>query len=224
VVFVDDNIMAIPSHARPLFEVMVGAGKKWMGQASTAVIQNAELLRLAARSGCQALFIGLETLSSAALSKVNKGFNVVGKFEDLIKRLHDFGIGVIGAFMFGFDGEDESVFERTARFADKARIDLPQYSILTPLPGTPLYAEMEAEHRIIDRDWTHYDGGHAVFQPRGTSPDKLEEGLKAALKHSYSRLGMFRRLFGWSPRAPLMWSLNLAFRNRAIPFALNSGR
>jgi radical SAM superfamily enzyme YgiQ (UPF0313 family) len=67
----------------------------------------------------------------------------VRKFKDIVARLHDAGIGIIGAFMFGFDGEDDSVFERTAEFADKARIDVPQYSILTPLPGTPLYTQME---------------------------------------------------------------------------------
>lgn len=218
-VFVDDNIMTRPSYAKALFEGLIGAGKTWLGQASTAVLENVELLQLAARSGCQALFVGLETLSSAALERVNKGFNVVGKFRDIINRLHDLGIGVIGAFMFGFDDEDESVFERTAEFAERARIDVPQYSILTPLPGTLLHAQMEAEGRIIDRDWSHYDGGHVVFAPRGTTPEKLQTGLKQALKHSYSRLGILRRLFGFSSRLPLMLSLNLAFRRRAIAFA-----
>ncbi len=224
VAFVDDNITTVPSYARELFQCLIGAGKKWVGQASTAVLENAELIRLAARSGCKALFVGLESLSDAALQQVNKGFNVVTRFKDTIKRLHDAGIGIIGAFMFGFDGEDEAVFERTARFADEAHIDLPQYSILTPLPGTRLYAEMEAQGRIIDRDWSHYDGGHAVFAPRGTTPEQLENGLKAALRHSYSRLGILRRLLGASARLPTMMALNMAFRQRAIPWATRAAR
>ena len=224
VVFVDDNIMTAPTYARELFQRLIGTGKRWLGQASTTVGENAELLRLAARSGCQALFLGFETLSSQALERVNKGFNVVEKFKDTIERLHDAGIGVIGAFMFGFDGEDEGVFERTAGFADEARIDAPQYSILTPLPGTPLHAQMEAEGRIIDRDWSHYDGGHAVFAPRSTSPEKLEEGLRSALRHSYSGLSILRRLLGFSSRFPTMLSLNLAFRRRAIPWATGAAR
>lgn len=222
VVFVDDNIMTIQTYARRLFGQLKGTGKKWMGQASTAVLENAELIRLAARSGCQALFVGLETLSDAALEQVNKGFNVVHKFKDTIARLHDAGIGIVGAFMFGFDGEDDSVFERTAEFADKARIDVPQYSILTPLPGTPLYAQMEAEGRIIDRDWSHYDGGHVVFAPRGTTPEKLADGLKQALRHSYSAADILRRLFGISRRLPAMVAINLAFRRRALAWV--SGR
>jgi len=224
VVFVDDNIMTAPGYARRLFERLAGAGKQWLGQASTTVLENAELIQLAARSGCRGLFVGLETLSERALNQVNKGFNVVAKFKDMIKRLHDAGIGVIGSFMFGFDGEEEGVFERTARFAEKARIDVPQYSILTPLPGTPLYAQIEAEGRIIDRDWSHYDGGHVVFAPQGTSPEKLAEGLKAALRHSYSRLGILRRVLGFSRRFSAMLPLNLAFRQRAIPFASRTSR
>lgn len=216
VVFVDDNIMTMPCYARDLFQRLVGLGKSWMGQASTAVLENTELVRLAARSGCRALFIGMETLSDAALRHVNKGFNVAGRFRSLVSRLHDAGIGVIGAFIFGFDEDDASVFERTAEFADRARIDVPQYSILTPLPGTPLHAQMEAEGRIIDRDWSHYDGAHVVFAPRGTTPEKLESGLKAALRHSYSARDILQRLLGVSRRLPAMVTLNLAFRRRAL--------
>ncbi len=222
VIFVDDNIMSVPSYARQLFERLMGSGKKWMGQASTAVLENADLIRLAARSGCRAFFVGLETLSDGALKQVNKGFNVVSRFKDLVARLHEHGIGVVGAFIFGFDGEDESVFDRTVEFADKARIDVPQYSILTPLPGTPLHVQMEREARIIDRDWSHYDGSHVVFAPRGTTPERLVDGLRQALKHSYSRLDILRRLFGLSRRLPPMLALNLAFRRRAILWATST--
>lgn len=220
IVFVDDNIMSLPGYAKRLFENLLGSGKKWLGQASTAVLRNAELLKLAARSGCQAVFVGLETLSNTALQEVNKGFNAADRFRETIKRIHDHGIGVVGAFMFGFDAEDESVFERTVDFVEETGIDLPQYSILTPLPGTPLHTRMVAEGRIIDSDWSHYDGGHAVFSPRRTTPEKLEEGLRNALRRSYSRWAIMRRLCGISARLPLMLLLNLAFRRRAMPFAM----
>ncbi len=224
IAFVDDDIASRPKYASDLFERLVGTGKKWLGQASSAALENTDLIRLAGRSGCKGLFVGLETLSDVALRQVNKGFNVVARFKDTIKRLHDAGIGVIGSFMFGFDNEGDAVFERTAEFAEEARIDVPQYSILTPLPGTRLHAQMEAEGRIIDRDWSHYDGGHVVFAPRGTTPEKLQDGLKAALKHSYSCLGILRRLIGVSARLPTMLALNLAFRRRAIPWATGTSR
>lgn len=216
VVFVDDNIMTRPSYAQRLFESLAGAGKKWMGQASTVVLEDARLLKLAARSGCHYMFVGMESLSAAALEQVNKSFNIAGKFRNLIGRLHDVGIGVIGAFMFGFDTDDTSVFERTAEFADKARIDVPQYSILTPLPGTRLSQQMEREERIIDRNWRHYDGGHVVFAPRQMSPETLADGMRAALRHNYSTWSIFRRLAGIYGRLPETLAVNLEFRRRAL--------
>jgi len=218
-IFVDDNIMTRPQYARDLFERIRGLGKPWMGQASTPVLQNTELVRLAARAGCKGLLIGLETTSKAALDRVNKSFNVVERFKELVARLHDVGIGVIGSFMFGFDDDDDSVFERTAAFVDEAEIDLPQYSILTPLPGTPLYTQLDSEGRIFDRDWSHYDGGHVVYSSRGVAPEKLADGLRQVLRHSYSRLAVFRRLLTCYRRLPAMLPLNLAFRRRAIPWA-----
>ncbi len=221
--FVDDNILMQPAYARQLFESLVGTGKRWVGQASTAMLQDAALLKLAARSGCQLLFIGLESLSSAALSGVNKSFNAVARFKDLIARLHDDGIGAIGAFMFGFDEDDESVFARTAAFADQARIDVPQYSILTPLPGTAFYRRMEQEGRILDRNWSHYDGQHAVFRPQQMSPERLLRGFKEALQHSYSRLSILQRVAGLSPRQRFALAVNQEFRRRAIPYVHRRG-
>jgi hypothetical protein len=71
-----------------------------------------------------------------------------------------------------------------------------------------------------------------VFAPRTITPEKLEEGLKSALRHSYSSLDILRRLLRFgrglptaiSPRLPLMLSLNLAFRRRAIPWATGAAR
>jgi radical SAM superfamily enzyme YgiQ (UPF0313 family) len=218
VLFVDDNIMTRPTYAQRLFEGMMGTGKKWVGQASTAVLQDARLLKLAAQSGCELIFIGLESLSTGALQQVNKSFNAASKFRGLISRLHDIGIGVIGAFMFGFDEDDDSVFERTAEFADKAKIDVPQYSILTPLPGTLLYRQMEEEGRIIDRDWSHYDGCHVVFAPRRLSADTLQQGMREALQRSYSRLSILKRLFGFSERLLDMLIINREFRRRVVGY------
>jgi radical SAM superfamily enzyme YgiQ (UPF0313 family) len=219
VVFVDDNILARPSYARSLFERLRGLGKTWWGQASLSTLGNLDLLRLAAKSGCRGLFVGLESLSAVALKKMGKSFNLVERFKESIKRLHDLGIGVVGAFMFGFDEDDEGVFERTAKFVEGAKIDLPQYSILTPLPGTRVMGQMEGEGRILDRNWAHYDGGHVVFRPARMSPEKLEAGLKWALRCSYSWRGIFQRLLGFSPRLPAMAAANLAFRRRALPYA-----
>lgn len=218
-VFVDDNIMGKPAYSRRLFEGLRGSGKRWFGQASLTMLQDINLLKLAARAGCRAMFIGLESLSDVALRKMGKGFNLLHRYQEGIKRIHDCGIAVVGAFMFGFDSDDSGVFERTVDFTERARVDLPQFSVLTPLPGTRVWREMEEQGRILDRDWSHYDGGHVVFQPSLMTPEELEQGFKGALARAYSMRSIFRRVFGLSPRALLMMRANQVFRERAIPFA-----
>ncbi len=214
VFLIDDNVLALPRHAQELFEQMAGLGKRWMGQASLAGLRDPGLLKLAARSGCRALFVGFESLSQAALNRFGKGFNVVDRYSDVIQRLHDVGIGVIASFMFGLDEDTEATFDKTLAFAERSRVDLLQMSILTPLPGTRLYAEMEQEGRIIDRNWAHYDGGHVVFRPSSMSPEKLLERFQLSLQHTYSLLGIWKRLgLEWLGR-PLSLPLNLGFRAR----------
>ena len=66
-----------------------------------------------------------------------------------MRRLHDHGIGIQGCFVFGFDDDDEAVFERTVEFVDRTKIDLPRYAVVTPFPGTPLYRRLEAQGRLL---------------------------------------------------------------------------
>jgi len=214
VLLIDDNILAVPRHAQELFQRMIGLGKRWLGQASLSGLRDPALLKLAARSGCRALFVGFESLSQAALDRFGKGFNIVSRYQDVISRLHDVGIGVIASFMFGLDEDTEATFEQTLAFAERSRVDILQLSILTPLPGTRLYEEMEEQGRIIDRNWAHYDGGHVVFLPHSMPPERLLERFHLTMKQAYSLLGIWKRLgLEWLSR-PLSLPLNLGFRAR----------
>ena len=222
VVFVDDNIMGAPAYAKELFECLAGLGKQWFGQASVTMLKDPDLLRSATRSGCKGLLVGLESLSQATLTRWGKTFNAAANYREVIRRLHDFGIGVIGSFMFGADKDDSDVFERTVEFVGRSHLDAAQFSILTPLPGTRLYQEMERDERLIERDWARYNGGHVVFRPRRMSVEKLEEGFHWALGQVYSLRGILRRTWdGWL-RRPLFGRVNLAFRRRVQAYLRRS--
>jgi radical SAM superfamily enzyme YgiQ (UPF0313 family) len=77
--------------------------------------------------------------------------------------LHDCGIQVNGSFVLGFDHDRKDVFARTAEWIEENRLECATFHILTPYPATPLFRQMEAQGRILHRDWTLYDTGHAVF-------------------------------------------------------------
>ncbi|MCA9437924.1 MAG: B12-binding domain-containing radical SAM protein [Candidatus Omnitrophica bacterium] len=220
VLFVDDNLTADRDYARQLFQEMIPLKKWWMTQSTLAVAEDTELVELAAKSGCIGLFIGIETFSKRNLEAVGKSINRVERYREAIARLHDHGIGVEAGIVFGFDSDGPEVFEQTLDLLDKIQVDLIQTSILTPLPGTRAFEKMS--DWILDWDWSHYDFHHAVFEPKGMSPEQLQAGHDWVTHEFYrpSRIAkrMARRL-RW-PRGiatlPYALAMNLAYYGRVL--------
>lgn len=213
VFFADDNISARPRRAKELFRSLVPYNLTWMGQASITIAKDEQLLALAAASGCLALFIGIESLSTDSLNSVGKRCNVVEEYEQAIKRIHDHGICVFGAFIFGLDHDRDDVFERTVSFAKRNRLEGAQFNILTPYPGTPLMTSMEKEGRILTRDWAQYRADRVVFAPRLMSPECLQQGHDWAWREFYGLSSIWGRVGLSHPRRLMMWALNLNYRN-----------
>jgi radical SAM superfamily enzyme YgiQ (UPF0313 family) len=143
IVFVDDNIVGDREFARQLFRALIPLKIKWIGQASVTIARDDELLKLAAASGCFYLFIGFESLSPASLAGVGKKINIVDEYENVVRKIHSHGIAIHGFFIFGFDDDDDEVFQRTVRFAQKMRIESAQFDLLTPYPGTALCESLD---------------------------------------------------------------------------------
>ena len=212
-IFIDLSPVEDVNYAKALYRAMIPLRIRWLGLATTRLAEDAELLKLAAQSGCKGVLIGFESVDQTTLNGTRKHFHAAARYAEHVRRLHDHGIGIQGCFVFGFDDEDESVFERTVEFVDKTKIDLPRYAVATPFPGTPLYRRLEAEGRLLHRNWSLYDVEHVVFQPKGMSPERLQEGLKWSWQQSYNWTSFFRRLTGapWSI-LPLWLSTNLGYR------------
>ena len=210
--FVDLSPVEDVRYAKELYRAMIPLRMKWLGLATTRIAEDAELLRLAAESGCRGLLIGFEAVSQATLNGMQKQFHKSGEYADQVKRLHDHGIAIQGCFVFGFDSDDESVFERTVEFVDRVNMDLPRYAVMTPFPGTAAFHQLEQQGRLLHKDWSLYDVEHVVFQPKKMSPERLEAGLHWAWQQSYSWRSMASRIFGSRCMIPLSVSLNLGYR------------
>ncbi len=190
----DDNVVAQPKFAAELFRVFKEYEVKWMGFCTLQIARNPELLALARESGCTSLFIGFESLNQENLDGARKTFMNTHELTDLIKRIQDHGIGIQGAFIFGFEHDDKEVFGRTVDFVHETHIELPTFSVLTPFPGTPLRRRLEEEGRIFDYHWPHYDMSHVVFKPKLMSPRELQEGYLWAQKYCCSPRSILGRL------------------------------
>jgi len=215
VVFIDDNIAGNRIYAKELFTRLKPLGKKWASQASMTLARDPELLKLAAESGCVSLFLGIESLSPENLKDVNKGFNQVPLYEEAIRALHDHDIMVLAGLIFGLDHDDEGVFEKTLRFCERNKIELPSFFVLTPLPGTPVFQKMESQGRLLHRDWSKYNGATVVFKPKLMTEETLQLGFDWVCKEAYSWKSIFKRVFHPQQRFFTRVVSNLAYRNIA---------
>ena len=211
-IFVDLNLIADRGYALRLFAALVPLKLQWYGLATVLMADDPEMLELAARSGCKGLLMGLESISPQNLRASRKGFNSPEKFFQAVERLHDNGIALQGCFVFGLDHDDPDVFLKTAEFAVQARIDLPRFAVVTPFPNTALYKRLEAEGRILTKNWELYDGQHVVFRPAKLSVRELQEGTEAAWKHAYSFRSIARRISHSPAPWPVRLGTNIGYR------------
>jgi radical SAM superfamily enzyme YgiQ (UPF0313 family) len=175
-IFVDDNIIADRAYAKRLFQAMIPMDKTWVSQSSIEIADDPELLHLARKAGCRGLFIGIETTSGENLAAVGKDFNASQSYLKRIVAIRGQGIAIIAGIIVGMDHDDRSVFERTLAFLQQAGIDALQLNIMTPLPGTPLYRELDQAGRITDHNWSNYDFRHVVIRPARMTSRDLQNG------------------------------------------------
>lgn len=215
VIFWDDNIVGDMEYAKRLCRAIAPYRKWWTSQASIHAGRDDEFLEVAARSGCKQLFLGLESISQPSMAEVNKSFNRVDEYLQIIGRIHSHGIAVQAGIVFGFDHDRPEIFERTIDFLEDAGVQNATFNVLTPFPGTPLYRRMEAEGRILTRDWRRYNSREdVVYQPKRMSGAELQAGFRYANDRFYSLPSMVKRLSRSSVQ--LWWTLplNLAYGYR----------
>lgn len=220
VLFIDDNLVADRSYALELFSRLKPLKKQWYSQAALTIAQDPELLEAAVESGCRGLFVGLESLSNESLRKLGKTFCLADTYLGAIETLHRAGIAVEAGIIFGSDEDGPEVFDRTLDFLRASRIELAQITVLTPLPGTPIYNQLDREGRILTRDWSYYDFFHVVFQPKRMTPEELQAGTDEIVRRFYSLRPILARTvssitnLGLLQALRIILPLNLAAKTR----------
>ncbi|HET9846490.1 MAG TPA: radical SAM protein [Nitrospira sp.] len=212
VAFVDDLHNSNRAYCRELWTALKPLKIKWGCQSTLFLADDEEMVKLAAESGCVSVFVGMESLDEDCLDETNKPFNRVQKFSQEIQMFHKYGIMVNPGIVFGFDNDDEAVFERAVDFLKKNQVELAYFNVLTPLPGTALFDRYNNAGRIFDRDWSKYDGKHVVFQPSRMTPEQLQEGFYWANHQFYSLSNIWYRLSGTKQRFIARWEMNREFR------------
>lgn len=190
--FLDDHLLGNQRFASALFDGMKGMGRVFQGASTVEAILRGDLIEKAAEAGLRSIFIGFETMSNGNLIQSNKRQNIGKDYEAAIQRLHSLGIMINGSFVFGLDEDDKDVFKRTVDWAVTNALTTCTFHILTPYPGTRLFTKMEADGRLLHKNWGKYDTRTVVYKTTGLNEYELKEGYDWAYKSFYSWQNIFK--------------------------------
>ena len=216
-VFIDNNLGSRRDYLQALCAALRPLNKIWSAAVTIDVTDDASLIRNMALAGCTGVFIGFESLTDENLADAHKRTPRTSDYARRVRMLHDVGIQVNGSFVLGFDHDRKDVFARTAQWVEDNRLECATFHILTPYPATPLFRQLEAEGRILHRDWSQYDTSHAVFQPKHMTPDELERGYAWIYQRLFSHASIWRRRPKDGRAVPLYLAMSYLYK-RSNPF------
>jgi radical SAM superfamily enzyme YgiQ (UPF0313 family) len=223
-VFIDNNLGSRPEYLADLCRAMRPLNKIWSAAVSIDVTDDPAVVREMALAGCIGVFVGFESLTDHNLIEARKK---TPRCEDYARRvdiLHRWGIQVNGSFVLGFDHDGPEVFWRTIDWVEQNRLECATFHILTPYPGTPLFAQMERDGRLLHRDWSRYDTSHVVFRPKLMSPRQLENGYAWCYRRLFSSRSIWRRRPRDSRSVPGYLAMSYLYKksNWLWPFLIRS--
>jgi radical SAM superfamily enzyme YgiQ (UPF0313 family) len=176
--FADDNSFVHRGHYKKLLRELAAENIRWFTEADVQMAEDDELLGLIRDSGCQ----------------------------QVIAKIQSYGITVNGCFILGLDGDTRDVFDDVLHFVRDSGLYEVQITFLTPFPGTPLYARLQREGRILrDRAWELCTLFDINFRPKNMSVAELQSGFLKLGRQLYSagetheRRAKFKRMLKMSP-------------------------
>lgn len=214
----DDNIFSDREYLHELLKEIKNLNMEWMSQCDIRIGKESELLKELSESGCSTLSFGLESISRESLIGMNKSWANPSKYPELIANIQSHGIDVSTEMVVGGDGDTIESIRLTKNFIEENKISVPRFYILTPIPGTKFFKEIEAEGRLINDNIYSFDGTKAVHIPKNITPDELTEAYWELYESlfTYSSIikrNILRKEFLRKPGKYLFYSIvNLFYR------------
>ncbi|MBK5142955.1 B12-binding domain-containing radical SAM protein [Budviciaceae bacterium BWR-B9] len=204
IAFVDDNLFANRTLLEALLTMLKPLKRRWGCQISIDVARNTQLLDQLAEAGCRFALIGFESLNAQNLKQMGKAWNrAAGDYDEVVKALHDRGINIYGTFVFGYDEDDEQTIQQSIDFALRNKLEIANFNLLIPTPGSKLYQRLAQEGRLISPQWwkdPDYRYGDPIFQPEKITAERLTALCFSAKKQFYSYPSIANRLLNLKKR------------------------
>ncbi len=189
----DDNIFSNREYAIELCAEIKKLKMHWMTQCSIDIAKDEELLEIIASSGCYVLSFGLESISKDSLRSMNKSWADPDKYAEQIKIIRRHGIDISTEMVVGADGDTLESIRETAKFISDNHIAVPRFYILTPIPGTKFFDQMQEQGRIYNEDIYSYNGCEAVHVPKNMTPEELTRAYWELYNEVYTMKSIIKR-------------------------------
>lgn len=183
--FYDDNFAVKKSRTKEILEKMLKLPKcpTWSAQVRVDIAKDKELMDLIKKSGCEYLYIGLESINPKTLESYKKNLTVE-EIKECMEIFRKYKTNVHQMYVLGSEYDTKETLRLTYDFALKSGAATVQFLDLTPLPGTPLW-ERE-KNNFLTRDWSLFDANHVVVRPKNITPYELQKETVKIMKKFYS--------------------------------------
>jgi radical SAM superfamily enzyme YgiQ (UPF0313 family) len=189
----DDNIVGNPKFLQELCTRVKPLKMNWASQCSTNLALNPSLLKLVAESGCKIMSLGIESITQEGLNQLNKNWVTTAEHEKLLKKISDVGIIPATEMMIGTDSDTLVSIRNTYDFVMKARIPIPKFYILTPMPRSVLYEDLKKQGRLLHEDYNYYTATNCVHIPSNMTPEELNQAYWWLYKKIYTIPNILKR-------------------------------
>jgi hypothetical protein len=167
--FVTDDNLARNQNWEPIFDRLIamreneGLQFQIIAQVDTMAHKIRDFIPKAARAGVSRVFIGVESISPDALKDARKGQNQIAEYRAMLQAWHDAGALIFAGYILGFPGDTPESIERDIRIIQRELpIDILEFFILTPLPGSADHKKLHLAGVEMSRDLNRYDVVHVT--------------------------------------------------------------
>ena len=189
--FADDNSFVNRAYWKELLPELTKRRIRWFTETDLSVADDPELLVMMRDAGCAQVLIGLESPTEEPLCGLERNSDWKRKrfseYRQAVHTIQSHGITVNGCFITGLDGQTSDVFDAIYDFVRDTELYEVQITILTPFPGTALYARLKQENRLNEPvNWKTCTLFDLNFRPLNMTEKELREGFRQLAVKLYS--------------------------------------
>ncbi|MCK5225177.1 MAG: radical SAM protein [Planctomycetes bacterium] len=139
-----------------------------------------EMLDWMKKAGCWMINYGIESGSQDILDKCNKGENITVELaRQAVLMTKEAGIKVWGYFIIGLVGETKKTIEQTSKFARSLPLDIVNFAVGAPYPGTEFYRQVKENSWLESDNWEDFDQNYsAIVSYPALSSKEIMEGIR----------------------------------------------